>query len=132
MSVAAAFIDADDPGATRGLTQAIADPLNVRGPFSDGDDGRLPFEVPGPAAGAFRTPTLRCVAQRPSFMHTAQLRSLAAVVAFFSKGGYPAGFVGQSEIHALDLTAEQQSDLVAFLRALDGPGADSSLGKAPP
>ena len=51
--------------------------------------------------GAFRTPILRCVAQRPSFMHTGQLATLAEVVAFFARGGDPFGYPGTSEIARL-------------------------------
>ena len=68
--VAVVFIDTDDKGAASGLAAAIADPLNVRGKFSDGDDGRLPASVDPSMTGAFRTPTLRCVGSRPSYMHT--------------------------------------------------------------
>src|SRR6187431_318602 len=80
--VAVIVLDQDDHGAAKGLSAAIADPLNVRGPFSDGDDGRLPTAVEGSMSGAFRTPTLRCVKQRPTFMHTGQLGTLDQVVAF--------------------------------------------------
>jgi cytochrome c peroxidase len=70
--VASAFIDADDRGAIVGLAAALGDALNVLGIFSDGDDGRLPAAVDDTHEGAFRTPMLRCVAQRPSFFHTGQ------------------------------------------------------------
>ena len=121
------FLDAGDPGAARGWAELLASPLNVRGPFSDGDDGRLP-PAPGPAQeGSFRTPSLRCVARRPSFMHTAQLRSLAAVVSFFAEGGHPGGFPGTKEIGPLPLGERERNDLVAFLRALDGTGPDPAL-----
>jgi cytochrome c peroxidase len=131
-TVAAAFIDANDPGAAVGLANALADPLNTKGAFSDGDDGRLPASVPASMQGAFRSPTLRCVARRPSFFHTGQTKSLAAVVAFFDAGGDPAGgYVGTSEVAPLGLTALQKSDLVAFLGALDGPGASASLTTPP-
>jgi cytochrome c peroxidase len=130
-AVAVVFIDANDPGASAGLMQAIADPLNVQGAFSDGDDGRLPSSVDGTMLGAFRTPTLRCASERPSFMHTGQLATLAEVVAFFARGGDPFGYEGTSEITALSLSAQDQSDLVAFLGALQGPGAAASLQQAP-
>jgi cytochrome c peroxidase len=131
-TVAAAFIDANDPGAAVGLAKAIADPLNTKGAFSDGDDGRLPASVPSSMQGAFRSPTLRCVARRPSFFHTGQTKSLAAVVDFFDAGGDAAGgYEGTSELTPLGLTALQKSDLVAFLAALDGPGADASLTATP-
>src|SRR5204863_171 len=73
----------NDHGAATALATLLADPLNVQGIYSDGDDGRLPAEVPAGMDGAFRTPSLRCVSTRPSFMHTGHLHALADVVAFF-------------------------------------------------
>ena len=103
--VAQAFVDDGDVGAGTGLAGLATDPLNVRSAFSDGDDGRLPASVPATMAGAFRTPSLRCDATHPSFMHTAQLRTIAEVVAFFDRGGDPAGpYPGQSELAPLALT----------------------------
>ncbi len=131
-AVAVVFIDHDDPGAVQGLSSAIADPLNVRGKFSDGDDGRLPASVDQATTGAFRTPMLRCVARRPSFMHTAQLRTLRDVVNFFAKGGDAFGYLGKSEIAALDLSAQDTQDLVAFLGTLEGPGPAPELLSPPP
>ncbi len=81
--------------------------------------------------GTFRTPSLRCAVQRPSFMHTGQLRSLAQVVAFFNRGGDSGGFPGQSELRPLGLSDDEQAELVAFLEALDGPGADARYTHAP-
>ena len=86
--------------------------------------------------GAFRTPTLRCVSRRPSFMHTAQFRDLREVVAFFNDGGHAPdavpGYLGESELEPLGLTEEEVDDLTAFLKALDGPGPDEALLTAPP
>lgn len=130
--VASSFIDADDRGAILGLAAALEDPLNTAGVFSDGDDGRLPAMVGAAHDGAFRTPTLRCVAQRPSFFHTGQALGLAPVVAFFDRGGDPPGlYPGVSEIEPLGLSAQERDDLVAFLRTLDGPGPPAELLAAP-
>jgi cytochrome c peroxidase len=125
------FLDDADQGAAMGIAAAVADPLNTHGPFSDGDDGRLPAAVTPELTGAFRTPTLRCVSQRPTFMHTGQLGTLADVVAFFSDGGAAKGYPGDREIQALGLTPRQQSDLVAFLEALAGPGPGARYRQAP-
>jgi cytochrome c peroxidase len=125
--VAVTFIDADDPGALGGIAGALADPLRVGGPFSDGDDHRLPPAADPTMNGAFRTPVLRCVSRRPSFMHTGQMKTLAQVVAFFAQGGDPFGYLGTSEIGPLPLNAQEQADLVAFLSALDGPGPSPDL-----
>lgn len=129
--VAVVFIDADDRGAKTGLTLAEADALSSQGSFSDGYDERLPASIDDSYLGAFRTPRLRCVAGRPSFMHTGQLSTLAQVVDFFDRGGDHFGFPGQNELEALQLTERERSDLVAFLEALTGPGPSSALA-APP
>jgi cytochrome c peroxidase len=61
-------------------------------------------------------------------MHTGQLGTLADVVAFFAQGGDPPGrYPGTSELSALPLTSLDQSDLVAFLGTLTGPGAPAVL-----
>jgi cytochrome c peroxidase len=130
--VAQAFVDDNDNGAGTGLAGLATDALNVKSAFSDGDDGRLPASIPATMAGAFRTPSLRCDATHPSFMHTAQLRTVADVIAFFNAGGDPAGpYPGQSELQPLGLSDDEQADLTAFLAALDGPGPDASLLVAP-
>ncbi|MGH7270312.1 MAG: cytochrome-c peroxidase, partial [Polyangiaceae bacterium] len=118
------FEDTGDRGAATGIAAALVDPLNSLGSYSDGHDGRLPAAVTQQDEGAFRTPGLRCVAMRPTFMHSGQIGSLAAVVAFFDQGGDGDGYPGVSQIHALSLTPLDESDLVAFLQSLTGPGAD--------
>ncbi len=138
--VSSAFTRNNDPGAERGLAQVLADPLNVRSEFSSGDDGRLPASVAPEMLGAFRTPMLRCSSQRPSFMHTGQLRTLEEVVDYFNQGGHKQpgvaaapiiGFLGETEIAPLGLSAQEAADLVAFLKALDGPGPAANLLQAP-
>ena len=123
--------DVGDKGAIAGIAAAIADPLNTRGIYSDGDDGRLPKATSPDMAGSFETPKLRCVSQRPSFLHTAQLHTLIQVVQFFNNGGEGAGMIGTNELKPLGLSTDEMQDLAAFLAALDGPGPDASLLKAP-
>jgi cytochrome c peroxidase len=132
-TVAVAIQDTDDRGAAAGIALALTDPMSTAGPYSDGDRGKLPA-APGPELeGAFRTPTLRCAAAHPSFMHTAQLATLDQVIAFFDRGGDPAGaYPGTSELHALALSDRERADLVAFMGALAGPGPDASLLVTPP
>jgi cytochrome c peroxidase len=129
--VAVAIIDVNDRGAAAAIPEALADPLGTAGEFSDGDREKLPQAVAPEHEGAFRTPTLRCIARQPSFMHTGQLTTLSGVVSFFSRGGDRSGYPGQSEIARLDLTEAERADLVAFLGSLDGPGPDPSLLVAP-
>jgi cytochrome c peroxidase len=129
--VAVAFIDLNDAGAGAGLPLAKADPLNSSGAFSDGDDGRLPALIGPEYAGAFRTPRLRCVAGRPSFMHTGHVSNLEDVIEFFDRGGEQGGFPGHNELTPLKLSARERADLLAFLNTLTGPGPEPSL-LAPP
>jgi cytochrome c peroxidase len=117
------IFNGNDRGAALDLPKAAADPLGVNGDYSDGNDGRLPadLEVDAEHEGAFRTPVLRCVGKRPSFMHSGLLLTLEEVVAFFDRGGdTPGTYVGTSVLTPLDLSDVERADLVAFLRTLDG------------
>ena len=53
------------------------------------------------------------------------------VVDFFAKGGDRDGFPGTSENFPRRLGDSEKAQLVAFLRALDGPGPDASLLEPP-
>ena len=125
----------DDPGAGAGLSAALTDPLNARGLYSDGDDGRLDFvgEQVSELEGAFRTPGLRCVSRRPSFMHAGQKRSIEDVIMLFNRGGDTLGFRGSKDVLMvpLNLSDDERAQLAAFLRALDGPGPDSEWLTSP-
>jgi cytochrome c peroxidase len=125
--VAVAIIDVNDRGAAAAIPEALADPLSTPGEFSDGDREKLPAVAEPGHEGAFRTPTLRCVARQPSFMHTGQLKTLSGVVSFFARGGDRSGYPGTNELTPLDLTEEERADLVAFIGSLDGPGPDAAL-----
>ncbi len=121
------IFNGNDVGASVDLAQAIADPIGIVGPYSDGDDGRLPKSVDRSFEGAFRTPTLRCVSARPSFMHSGTVSGLESVVGFFSTGGNSSGNNGTNEIKALELIPSEIVDLTAFLKALDGSGPAPDL-----
>jgi cytochrome c peroxidase len=123
----------NDRGAAAGLALVLDDWLGPQGPFSDGDDGRL-AHVPEDLTkleGAFRTPGLRCMENRKSYMHNGEFRTLEDVVELFDAGKGHAGYVGTSEIKPLGLTVEEKAQLVAFMRTLQGPGPDPSLREAP-
>jgi cytochrome c peroxidase len=126
-TVAVVFRDVVDEGAYGGLSAALKDPLNSRGRFSDGDDGRLP-EMPGEdLRGAYKTPMLRCVSQRLAFMHTGQIIDLGAVVEFFNQGGSSYKLVGKNELKPLGLSTSEKADLLLFLKTLDGSGSAQKL-----
>jgi cytochrome c peroxidase len=126
--VAVAIQDLDDRGAATGIAAALADPTSTAGALSDGDRHALPAAVTPKLEGAFRTPTLRCAASHPSFMHTAQLGALDQVMAFFDRGGDRAGgYPGANELAPLGLSDRERADLVAFMDALTGPGPAAAL-----
>lgn len=125
--VAVAIQDKDDRGAAAGIAAALTDPTSTTGELSDGERGVLPAQVGKELEGAFRTPSLRCIASHPSFMHTGQLGSLEQVVGFFDRGGDAYGFPGKNELAPLDLSDAEKADLVAFLGTLEGPGPDPAL-----
>lgn len=125
--VAVAFVDEDDRGAGEGVALGLDDSLSTRGEHSDGVRSGLPTSVGPELEGAFRTPTLRCIDEQPSYMHTGQFTALEQVVRFFDRGGDELGFPGTSEIRPLGLTEEERTDLVAFLGSLGGDGPDPAL-----
>ena len=129
--VAVAIQDLDDRGAALGIAEALKDPTSSAGELSDGDRQQLPSQAGPELEGAFRTPTLRCAALHPSFMHTGQFTDLTQVVGFFDRGGDRSGYPGTSELTPLELSDSERADLVAFLQTLTGPGPEASLLEAP-
>jgi cytochrome c peroxidase len=75
--------------------------------------------------GAFRTPSLRHVAQTPPYMHDGSLRTLREVVDFYVGGGNSNPQL-DPEIRPLSLTRQERDDLVAFLISLTGELPDST------
>lgn len=123
-TVAVAFINLHDEGAYLGLKQLLEDPLNSKGKFSDGINKKI-AEIESQYKlssdrfkGAFKTPMLRCVSNRPSYMHTGQIKKLEEVLDFFNRGGDLGGYPGRSEIRPLSLTSDELVDLHAFLSVL--------------
>ncbi|TWT36556.1 Cytochrome c551 peroxidase precursor [Posidoniimonas corsicana] len=88
------------------------------GPLAE-DLGRFEVTKDEKDRGAFKTPTLRNIAQTAPYMHDGSLATLEEVVEFYNKGG--GDKPGKSDlVKPLNLTESQKSDLVAFLKALTG------------
>jgi cytochrome c peroxidase len=69
--------------------------------------------------GAFRTPSLRNVAQRDPYMHNGVFQSLEEIIDFYDRGG--GAVPGKSPLlQPLGLTPQEKGDLLAFLHALTG------------
>jgi cytochrome c peroxidase len=71
--------------------------------------------------GAFKTPTLREVEHTGPYMHDGRFRTLQEVIDHYNKGGIKNPYLDR-RIKPLNLSAQEQADLVAFLRALSGEG----------
>ncbi|MBI3609960.1 MAG: c-type cytochrome [Nitrospirae bacterium] len=69
--------------------------------------------------GAFKTPTLRNIAQTAPYMHNGTLKTLEEVAAFYNKGGGKNSHLDKA-MTPLGLTRQEQQDLVSFLKTLTG------------
>jgi cytochrome c peroxidase len=81
--------------------------------------------------GAFRTPTLRNIAQTGPYMHDGTAKTLRRVVDFYVGGGNSNPQLDK-DIKQLHLSGFEREDLVAFLEALTGdppPNATPPAGK---
>lgn len=77
----------------------------------------------------YKTPSLRNVALTAPYMHNGSLSSLTEVIAFYNQGGIANPNLSPL-LKPLDLTAEEQGDLVAFLQALSGNQVDELVANA--
>lgn len=114
-----------DRGRIDGVKKLLADPFNCLGPFSQAseeDCAELRFVKARGATleGAFRTVSLRNIADTGPFMHTGQFETLTEVLHHYNRA-QPTAF--SSDLMPLRLTDGQIQQIVAFLGALDGPVA---------
>lgn len=80
---------------------------------------------------AFKTPTLRSVAQRAPYMHNGSSASLDDVVAHYVKGGIDRPSRSPMMM-ALNLTDQERADLVAFMMTLTGAPEGEPAPALPP
>jgi cytochrome c peroxidase len=100
----------DDGFHNLGVPQA--GPLKV-------DEGRFGVTHRVSDVGAFKTPTLRSVAESGPYMHDGAFKTLEEVIDFYDRGG------GKNPrldplVQPLHLSKEEKGDLLAFLKALTG------------
>jgi cytochrome c peroxidase len=118
--------DAQQPetGRSAAVARLMQDPFNCLGRYSDaapGDCAELRFIARDDPlmVGAFKTPSLRNVAQRAPYMHAGQVATLADVVRHYAAA--PRAAVGKSERHPFALSEQDIADLAGFLGTLSGP-----------
>ena len=80
--------------------------------------------------GAFKTPTLRNVAQNAPYMHDGSQKTLEEVIEWYAKGGHPNPHLSD-KIKKLDLSSQDKADLVEFMKALTGPLPAVQEGRLP-
>lgn len=83
------------------------------------DDGRAGVSGRPEDGGAFKTPTLRHVAQTGPYMHDGSIDTLDEVVDFYDRGGIPNHYL-DPELRPLGLSPFEKRNLVAFLTSLSG------------
>jgi cytochrome c peroxidase len=79
---------------------------------------------------AFKTPTLRDVARRAPYMHDGSVPTLEAVISLYDRGGIERPS-RSSKIVPLGLSEQEKSDLIAFLRTLNGAPQHVSIPVLP-
>jgi cytochrome c peroxidase len=85
----------------------------------DDDDPGRGKHVPGVEVleRAFKTPTLRNVAQRPPYMHNGEIASLEDVMRHYAQGFIERPSLSP-EMKKFTLSADETKDLIAFMHAL--------------
>ncbi len=85
--------------------------------WGSADLGRFALTKTESDRGKYKTPTLRGVKLRAPYMHDGSIKTLEDVVEFYSRGAKTNPHLDPA-IRRLDLTRDEQADLVAFLKAL--------------
>jgi len=80
--------------------------------------------------GAFKTPTLRDIAATAPYMHDGSVKTLAAVVELYDRGGEKNKWLS-SRMKPLGLTKTEKADLVAYLKALSGKVSGAEIPRLP-
>jgi cytochrome c peroxidase len=76
--------------------------------------------------GAFKTPSLRNIAETAPYMHDGSLDTLVQVIDFHAAGGNANPWL-DSKIRMVHLTTREKADLVAFLKSLSGEVPSEAL-----
>jgi cytochrome c peroxidase len=113
-----------DSGRTAGVRNALAAEFSCTSEYSDAkpeecEELRFAVAEGEELVRAFKTPSLRNVAERAPYMHAGQIATLDEVVAHYEEA--PEAPFGHSELRKLELSRKEREQLVAFLRTLSSP-----------
>lgn len=118
------LVAAVDSGRATGVRQAVAGEFNCLSRYSDAkpeECSELRFAVTEghELVRAFKTPSLRNVAERAPFMHAGQLATLSDVIAHYDRAPKPP--FAHTELKRLRLSVKERQQIEAFLRTLSAP-----------
>lgn len=101
------------------LTDGLFHNLGVGMDAEKPDLGRYEVTKREEDKGAFKTPVLRDLQKTAPYMHDGSIATLEEVVELYVRGGEPNPWL-DPKLEPLDLTAQEEKDLVAFLKSLEG------------
>ncbi len=112
------------------FTDELYHNLGVGMDAQEPDLGRYEVTKDEKDKGAFKTPTIRNVAQSPPYMHDGSQKTLEEVVEWYVKGGHPNPYLSD-KVQKLNLTAQDKTDLVNFMKACTGEFPPIETGRLP-
>ena len=92
------------------------------------DQGRGKISNKPEETGAFKTPTLRDIAESGPYFHDGSVATLEEAVDLMLGGGKPNPFLDKKNLEKRTITAAQRSDLLEFLKSLN---VDCKVTKPP-
>jgi len=118
---ASSLVAAVDSGRSVGVRQALAAEFACTSKYSDAtpdDCAELRFATTEgeELVRAYKTPSLRGVAERAPYMHAGQIATLAGVIQHYDRA--PKAPFGHSELKPLQLSEKERRQIEGFLRTL--------------
>ena len=118
---ASRLVAAVDSGRAVGVRQALAAEFACTSTYSDAktedcEELRFATTEGEELVRAYKTPSLRGVADRAPYMHAGQIATLAEVIDHYDRA--PAAPAGHSELKPLRLSVKEKRQIEAFLRTL--------------
>ncbi len=80
--------------------------------------------------GAFKTPSLRNIAQTGPYMHDGSQATLREVVDWYAQGGHPNPYLSE-KMKKFEASEQDRQDLVAFMEALTGEFPEFATERLP-
>jgi cytochrome c peroxidase len=101
--------------------------IGLKGNQDAGRFAKVPIKV---LKGAFKTPTLRDIELTAPYMHNGMYQTLEEVVDHYNRGGDSKASLDPN-MQPLNLTKQEKSDLVAFMKSLTGEPMDITIPRLP-